>query len=449
MANKQQAKRKILIIKLALILILGVVCFGSILFSDPIERALKIGEYTHSASADLEVVSTCGLKIHYINVGQADATLVELPDNTKLLIDAGKSPKENTTKLLSYLQNDCNISVIDYLILTHCDEDHAGGMAAVLDAFEVKNIYRPFQIACKNGAPIDEEDLGYYSTTAKQCSTNCYVNFIKKAYSETYLDKSTNTVTSARVYLTSEDLIEGVSDIASTNPEVDFTFEFYAPLKTSETTLVTVADKTQGRPVKAYLDNNNNASPIMMLTYKTNTFVFTGDAEKEVEADFLSKYKTNATVINKLNNMVVYKAGHHGSNTSSTAEFLQLINPTYTICSCDYNVYKAHPGDKFLERWEAQVSLQGANRVQQTPFRTDVNGTIIFGVNDQTGELVYCSGVEAKGFILRWSYIAATTFVVLAVIIISVKIHKNNVLLTARSVAKSTKKAQSVRNRMR
>ena len=60
----------------------------------------------------------------------------------------------------------------------------------------------------------------------------------------------------------------------------------------------------------------------MMLTYKTNTFVFTGDAEKEVEADFLSKYKTNASVINKLNNMVVYKAGHHGSKTSSSGALL-------------------------------------------------------------------------------------------------------------------------------
>ena len=447
MASKKQ-KKKILIIKLTIIFILAVILGGSLLFSDQIESLLKIGDHAYSAVADVSVVSNADLKIHYINVGQGDCTLVELPDGTKMLIDAGKSKEEDGTNLFKYLQTDLGLTTIDYFIITHAHEDHDGLAAQVLDRFEVKTIYRPFQIACSTaGTPIAEEDLAYYVTTANNITTKSYQNFIRKAYSEVYYSQAANDYVSATVIVPHDDLIPDVPDIGSTKSEVYFSFEFYAPPVATSAPLTFVgATKTLGRPVKVY-DNVNNASPIMLLTYNTQKFVFTGDAESNVESDFYSRYKNNTEVKLAFAETSVYKAGHHGSSTSSTANFLKFINPAYTICSCGKNNSYGHPSQAFLDRWDAQVKTQGTSRKQDTPLRTDVNGTIIFGVNDD-GSLVYCAGVTPSGFKMRWSYIAISIFVIASVIVIMVKISSNPVR-TGKSVYTATKKAKKINSSRR
>lgn len=452
MANrKEQEKGRITRIKIICITVLAIICAVSLLFADSIEKLFKIGKYTQSNAANFTVVDACGCKIHYIDVGQGDCTLIELPDGTNMVIDAGTDDKKLLNGMISYIKNINNISVIDYLVLTHSDDDHSGGMKRVFEEFEIKNVFRPFQLACKKakdgagntiaGEPIDAEDLGNYYDPAlsdsdspiKRTYTYAYCDFIESAYSEQWTDGAGNKV-DATITVSYQGL-----NIGSTITGIDFSIEFLYPTTTAELTL-NGAVKTNGRPVKKY-DENNNASPVILFEYKDNSFLWTGDAEKKVEDDFLTECDADPILKNKVTNVEVYKAGHHGSSTSSTANFLSLINPAYTICSCGENNKFKHPSQAFLERWETQMQAQGASRKLNEPLRTDKNKTIIFGVTNN-GELVYCSGVDSTPFVVYWWYFAVGIFVAGTIIIMSIRIYKNNAVKTAKSAKKSAKTAQ-------
>ena len=79
------------------------------------------------------------MEVHFIDVGQGDATLVEVDDST-MLIDAGENNKGNLVK--EYLENH-GITKLDYVIGTHPHSDHIGGLDTILDAFEVQKILLP------------------------------------------------------------------------------------------------------------------------------------------------------------------------------------------------------------------------------------------------------------------------------------------------------------------
>lgn len=80
------------------------------------------------------------LMIKYIDVGQGDSTLLELPDGTTILIDAGIS--EEAQNVINTLHSE-GIHSIDLLIGTHPHIDHIGGMPAILDSFVVKAYLQP------------------------------------------------------------------------------------------------------------------------------------------------------------------------------------------------------------------------------------------------------------------------------------------------------------------
>lgn len=141
---KNQFNKKVFLGKFILIILLGVICGVSCLFSSQIETALGIGDKSASFSAKEDIVD--GLKVHYLDVGQGDCTFIEFPDDTTMMIDA--SIASYSEHIIKYVQ-DLGVSKIDYFVLTHSDNDHVGGAKAVFDAFEIVNVYRPFQIAGK------------------------------------------------------------------------------------------------------------------------------------------------------------------------------------------------------------------------------------------------------------------------------------------------------------
>jgi len=106
-------------------------------------------------------------------------------------------------------------------------------------------------------------------------------------------------------------------------------------------------------------DNPNNTSIVLRIVYGETSFLFTGDAEREEEADILdAEAHLAATVL---------KVGHHGSETSTSYPFLREIMPQHAVISCGTDNSYGHPHEATLSRLrDAGVIL----------WRTDMQGTI-------------------------------------------------------------------------
>lgn len=87
------------------------------------------------------------MRVHFIDVGQADSTFIELSNGQTMLIDAGES--HNATTVINYIK-DREYSSIDYVIATHPHDDHIGGMPDVLSSFTIGKMYMPKQVHTTN-----------------------------------------------------------------------------------------------------------------------------------------------------------------------------------------------------------------------------------------------------------------------------------------------------------
>jgi len=99
----------------------------------------KLNEEVKNDSSNNNVSVSGELKVHYINVGQADSILIQQGNNS-MLIDAGNNGDSETVK--NYISNQ-GITKLDYVIGTHPHEDHIGGLDYVINSFEIGNIYMP------------------------------------------------------------------------------------------------------------------------------------------------------------------------------------------------------------------------------------------------------------------------------------------------------------------
>ena len=108
-------------------------------------------------------------------------------------------------------------------------------------------------------------------------------------------------------------------------------------------------------------DNENDNSSVIYLNYNNYKFLFMGDAGVEKEKDILEKYN--------LKNIDFLKVGHHGSRTSSNKEFINEINPKYSIISVGKNNRYGHPNKEVLN-----------NLSDSKIYRTDQDGSIMFKI---------------------------------------------------------------------
>lgn len=108
-------------------------------------------------------------------------------------------------------------------------------------------------------------------------------------------------------------------------------------------------------------DKNNLNSIVSLLNYKGYEFLFTGDAEKENESEILSSCN--------LPDIEFLKAGHHGSSSSSTDEFIEKLKPEAVAISCGYNNDYGHPHRSILDTFRENESVV---------YRTDKNGSLVF-----------------------------------------------------------------------
>ncbi|MCI1477242.1 MAG: MBL fold metallo-hydrolase [Clostridium beijerinckii] len=235
--------------------------------------------------------------VHYIDVGQGDCILVQV-NNKNLLIDSG--PKSDRRKLFNYLSG-LNLNKLDYVIATHPHEDHIGNMDDIIKTYSIGTFYSP------------------------------------------------------KVESTTKSFEDMVDALKNKNLKVHVLKNNSNSIDLGENTKVNVFS-----PNKDFYDNLNNYSPVIKIQYGNTSFLFTGDAEKEVEKEILNN---NEDIIAD-----VLKVGHHGSSTSTSKDFLKKVNPSIAVISVGKDNIYNHP-DAITTKLLDESNIK--------TYRTDKDGTIV------------------------------------------------------------------------
>lgn len=119
-------------------------------------------------------------------------------------------------------------------------------------------------------------------------------------------------------------------------------------------------------------DNENENSNVIYTELNGYKFVFMGDAGVEKEKDILEKYN-----VSKID---VLKIGHHGSKTSSDKNFIDEMNPKYSVISVGKNNRYGHPNKEVLN-----------NLDNSKIYRTDQDGSIMFKIKNNKLKIETCS----------------------------------------------------------
>lgn len=357
MENTKEAKtNKKIIIKLFLSLILvAIITTCGFIFKEDIENKFNsVNNYDKNKIYE-------GLTVHYLNVGQGDSTFIVFPDGKTLLIDTG--PVSGANYLLDFLitshYKDKNLT-LDYLILTHSDQDHVGGTANLLETFQVNNIIRPKIYDCYDDNEIDINRDSNLPTKYCKLDSIKYHNVIESIYSEP----------NCEVVFSDIDYLNNNFNICEENSSSNnyYDFKFYSPTKTYYGA-----------------NNTNDLSLVFTINYKSKIFMFMGDASIEVEEELLDKY--NLPKVDYL------KVGHHGSKNSSCNEFINKILPNYSIISVGKNSF-GHPTNEVIN-----ILNDNNSKI----LRTDESGTIVINIALNGNEIVLFSNTDK--FYVKAEYI--------------------------------------------
>ena len=229
------------------------------------------------------------LKIYFIDVGQGDSTRIVTPRNKTILIDGGGSENYDVGKntLLPYLL-DRKIIKIDYVIISHFDTDHVGGILTILQELNVKKVI-----------------IGKQFETSEN-----YEKFLG-------IIKEKNILTK----------VVRKGDVINLEKDIQIKVLF---------------------PEEELISGNalNNNSLVFSLNYKSFSVLFTGDIEMITEEKliklFLNTKELKATVL---------KVAHHGSKSSSIQEFLELVEPKIALIGVGANNLYGHPNSDVLARF--------------------------------------------------------------------------------------------------
>lgn len=231
-------------------------------------------------------------QVIFLNIGQGDSALIKFRTGEKMLVDCGP----NNTVLarlgahLSFFDR-----TIDYLVVTHPDLDHYGGCVDVLRRYHVKNII-------ENG---DTKNDSYFEQWQNVANAEGATRFIQSERRATEING------------TKIDWLAPDPGVIVDNPD------------------------------------SNNRSIVFKLIDAGKSFLFTGDAEIPLETALIKKYCTTSATSSPCPTLQsnYLKVGHHGSDSSSGADWLATVTPKTGIISVGKNKF-GHPSLRVLRHLE-------------------------------------------------------------------------------------------------
>lgn len=293
---------------------------------DIVEILLEEGQTTSQQDEDVTetYVPVDGeMQVHFIDVGNADATLF-IQNGHTMLFDVATAGRGDD--VAAYLKN-LGIEYVDVLVVSHPHDDHMGGMGKFLSEIDVGIIYGPdiFDISELDGKNWFDDMMDA-------------VEAIDAKRNEGVAEEEQ---TSVWHFPRNEDG-EFVSFMIG-----DTSVEFFAPTEDE------------------YSDFNDY-SICAKISYGKIDIIMTADATEAVEKEVLERgYDVSAEI---------FQASHHGSYTGNSKEFLEAIDPEAIVISCGMGNKYRHPSEEAINRFE---------EMEIPVYRTDESGDVIL-VTDGT-----------------------------------------------------------------
>jgi beta-lactamase superfamily II metal-dependent hydrolase len=317
-------------------------------------------------SEKIEGVIYDDFQIHFMTLGNeyaGDSVYIKAGDND-ILIDAGsRSGSASTTT--SYMDNYVKDGKLEYVIATHGDQDHIDAFPKILEHYSAGVIIRN-----RNSNKTSATYNRMVTAFENQVSTN-----------------------GAKMYYADQcfDNVEGASKsyVLSDKVTMDIVYNYYYWNTSSD---------------------ENNYSVCTLFTYASSEgnkyFLLTGDLEKEGE-EKLSAYYDGSTKEKTLPEVDLFKAGHHGSKTSSNDCLLNIIKPKMCVvsCCCGTDEYTGatenqFPTQQFIDRiskWTDEVyvtSIYESYEICTANSKTDKNGKTS---SDKTGVAIGGQYIHTTG----------------------------------------------------
>ncbi len=298
------------------------------------------------------------LEMHFLELGNGytgDSCYIKCGD-VDILVDAGSRTSSSTT-IANYLDTQVTDKKLEYVIVTHADRDHIAGFAgdsknpSIFARYEVDTII-DFPLTNKVGSKETGVLKNYYSERD---------NRVKKgAKHYNALQCYNNTDGGQRTYK--------LSDTITLNILYNYYYENSSP-------------------------DENNYSVCFQIEDGDNKYLFTGDLELEGEEKLVAN--------NSLDKVKLFKAGHHGSKTSSNDCLLDVIQPEVCVVTCcagsvEYtqNLENTFPTQLFINRiskWTDKVYVTTVGTIAKDDSGkwkdvsyTSLNGIVVVKVNNGT-----------------------------------------------------------------
>ena len=371
--------------------------------NDSVFYSLSGNDATVSLAQGVQQAEPGAVAVHFLELGNkytGDCTYIKVGENIDILIDCG-SKSSSVATVSNYLNKYVTDGVLEYVIVTHAHQDHYAGFAtsakvdSIFDLYECETIitfsttnqkmptkYLDREIGTKQYV----SDLGIVSYAETTTSTSTlYANFNRELTAElnTTLTKGTKAGQKP-VHYTATDVLNTYTD--------------------GKIELDAVNDINLQVLDNYYYTNDgheNDYSVCTLLNQGSKYFIFTGDLEIEGEEKLIEQAR-NPILHTQDFRVELYKAGHHGSKTSSSMDFLNIINPKIVcVCCCaGSNEYTNAVANQFPTKEFINNVSQFTTQVYVTSLCIDYDGgkftsfngnIVVMAKKDDTEITVYCS----------------------------------------------------------